>query len=93
MNVGDAANTSDFAELEQQKQSNAKFAEIERQNDLQQEKVIKLEKYQKEQQLNIVDLQKTIATMREIGIHLSFNIYKKIRIIMSEETSAVCGHF
>uniref|UniRef100_A0A183CQP6 B30.2/SPRY domain-containing protein n=1 Tax=Globodera pallida TaxID=36090 RepID=A0A183CQP6_GLOPA len=37
------------------------------QNDLQQEKVIKLEKYQKEQQLNIVDLQKTIATMREIG--------------------------
>uniref|UniRef100_A0A183BSB5 B30.2/SPRY domain-containing protein n=1 Tax=Globodera pallida TaxID=36090 RepID=A0A183BSB5_GLOPA len=67
MNVGDAANTSDFAELEQQKQSNAKFAEIERQNDLQQEKVIKLEKYQKEQQLNIVDLQKTIATMREIG--------------------------
>ncbi|KAI3408124.1 hypothetical protein GPALN_011976 [Globodera pallida] len=64
---GDAANTSDFAELEQQKQSNAKFAEIERQNDLQQEKVIKLEKYQKEQQLNIVDLQKTIATMREIG--------------------------
>uniref|UniRef100_A0A183CCI9 B30.2/SPRY domain-containing protein n=1 Tax=Globodera pallida TaxID=36090 RepID=A0A183CCI9_GLOPA len=48
------------AELEQQKLSNAnKFAEIEQKND-------KLETNQKEQQLNIVQLQKTVATLREI---------------------------
>uniref|UniRef100_A0A183BRG4 B30.2/SPRY domain-containing protein n=1 Tax=Globodera pallida TaxID=36090 RepID=A0A183BRG4_GLOPA len=55
------------AELEKQKLSNAnKFAEIKQKNALQQEKIVKLEKYQKEQQLNIVDLQKTVATLREI---------------------------
>uniref|UniRef100_A0A183CQA3 Viral A-type inclusion protein n=1 Tax=Globodera pallida TaxID=36090 RepID=A0A183CQA3_GLOPA len=49
------------AKLEEQKVSNAnKFAEIEQKND-------KLEKYQKEQSPNIVDLQKTIATLKEIG--------------------------
>uniref|UniRef100_A0A183C0D0 Myosin_tail_1 domain-containing protein n=1 Tax=Globodera pallida TaxID=36090 RepID=A0A183C0D0_GLOPA len=49
------------AELEKHKLSNGnKFAEIELKND-------KLEKYQKEQQLNIVHLQKTVATMTEIG--------------------------
>uniref|UniRef100_A0A914H0Z0 Uncharacterized protein n=1 Tax=Globodera rostochiensis TaxID=31243 RepID=A0A914H0Z0_GLORO len=57
------------AELEGQKLSNAnKFAEIEQKNALQQEKVVKLEKYQKEQQLNIVALQETVATLREIGL-------------------------
>uniref|UniRef100_A0A914HRQ6 B30.2/SPRY domain-containing protein n=1 Tax=Globodera rostochiensis TaxID=31243 RepID=A0A914HRQ6_GLORO len=50
----------DVAELEQQKVSNAnKFAEIEQKND-------KLEKDQKEQQLNIVRLQNTVATLSEI---------------------------
>uniref|UniRef100_A0A183CQ54 B30.2/SPRY domain-containing protein n=1 Tax=Globodera pallida TaxID=36090 RepID=A0A183CQ54_GLOPA len=44
-----------------------KFAEIEQKNALQQEKVVKLEKYQNEQQLNIVRLQKTFAVLREIG--------------------------
>uniref|UniRef100_A0A183CNT2 B30.2/SPRY domain-containing protein n=1 Tax=Globodera pallida TaxID=36090 RepID=A0A183CNT2_GLOPA len=48
--------------------SNEKIAEIEEQNALQQEKIVGLDKYQKEQQLNIVDLQKTIATLREIGL-------------------------
>uniref|UniRef100_A0A183BZ45 Uncharacterized protein n=1 Tax=Globodera pallida TaxID=36090 RepID=A0A183BZ45_GLOPA len=57
------------AELEEQNQSNGnKFAEIEQKNALQQEKVIKLEKYQNEQSPNIVDLQKTVATLREIGL-------------------------
>uniref|UniRef100_A0A914IGS1 B30.2/SPRY domain-containing protein n=1 Tax=Globodera rostochiensis TaxID=31243 RepID=A0A914IGS1_GLORO len=56
------SNANKFAELEKQKLSNAnKFAEIEQKND-------KLEKYQKEQQLNIVHLQKTVATLREIGL-------------------------
>ncbi|KAI3407738.1 hypothetical protein GPALN_014287 [Globodera pallida] len=46
------------AELEAEKQSNAnKFAEIE-------QKRGKLEKYQKEEQLNIVRLQKTVATLK-----------------------------
>uniref|UniRef100_A0A183BL42 B30.2/SPRY domain-containing protein n=1 Tax=Globodera pallida TaxID=36090 RepID=A0A183BL42_GLOPA len=38
------------------------------QNALQQKKVVKLEKYQKEEQLNIVHLQKTVATLREMGL-------------------------
>uniref|UniRef100_A0A914HQU0 B30.2/SPRY domain-containing protein n=1 Tax=Globodera rostochiensis TaxID=31243 RepID=A0A914HQU0_GLORO len=47
------------AELEKQKQSNAsKFFEIQQKND-------KLEKYQKEE-LNIVHLQETVTTLREI---------------------------
>uniref|UniRef100_A0A183CRE9 Ubiquitinyl hydrolase 1 n=1 Tax=Globodera pallida TaxID=36090 RepID=A0A183CRE9_GLOPA len=47
----------DLAELEEQKLSNGnKFK-----ND-------KLEKDQKEQQLNIADLQKTVAMLREIGL-------------------------
>uniref|UniRef100_A0A914HRP1 B30.2/SPRY domain-containing protein n=1 Tax=Globodera rostochiensis TaxID=31243 RepID=A0A914HRP1_GLORO len=50
------------AELEQQKLSNAnKFVEIEQKND-------KLEKDQKEEQLNIVHLQKTVAVLCEIGL-------------------------
>uniref|UniRef100_A0A914HPB1 B30.2/SPRY domain-containing protein n=1 Tax=Globodera rostochiensis TaxID=31243 RepID=A0A914HPB1_GLORO len=50
------------AKLEQQKLSNAnKFAEIEQKND-------KLEKDQKEQQLNIVHLQETVTTLRKIGL-------------------------
>uniref|UniRef100_A0A183CG89 B30.2/SPRY domain-containing protein n=1 Tax=Globodera pallida TaxID=36090 RepID=A0A183CG89_GLOPA len=57
------------AELEEQKQSNAKkFAEIEQKNALQQEKGVKLKQYQKEQQLNIVRLQDTVTTLREIGL-------------------------
>uniref|UniRef100_A0A914IDZ7 B30.2/SPRY domain-containing protein n=1 Tax=Globodera rostochiensis TaxID=31243 RepID=A0A914IDZ7_GLORO len=57
------------AELKQLKQSNAnKFAGIEQKCALQQEKVVKLEKYQNEQQLNIAHLQKTVATLREIGL-------------------------
>uniref|UniRef100_A0A914HP18 B30.2/SPRY domain-containing protein n=1 Tax=Globodera rostochiensis TaxID=31243 RepID=A0A914HP18_GLORO len=45
---------TDVAELEEQKLSNAnKFAEIEQKNALQQENVVKLEKDQNEQQLNI----------------------------------------
>uniref|UniRef100_A0A183BT29 SPRY domain-containing protein n=1 Tax=Globodera pallida TaxID=36090 RepID=A0A183BT29_GLOPA len=49
------------AKLVKQKQSNAnKFEEIEQKND-------KLEKSQKEEQLNIVHPQKTVTTMREIG--------------------------
>uniref|UniRef100_A0A183CCI6 B30.2/SPRY domain-containing protein n=1 Tax=Globodera pallida TaxID=36090 RepID=A0A183CCI6_GLOPA len=57
------------ADLQQHKQSNAnKFAGIEQKNALQQEKVVKLEKYQKEQQLNIVHLQKTVDTLKEIGL-------------------------
>uniref|UniRef100_A0A914HMV6 B30.2/SPRY domain-containing protein n=1 Tax=Globodera rostochiensis TaxID=31243 RepID=A0A914HMV6_GLORO len=50
------------AKLEQQKLSNTnKFAEIEQKND-------KLDKYQKEQQLNIADLQKTVAMLSESGL-------------------------
>uniref|UniRef100_A0A914GXL3 B30.2/SPRY domain-containing protein n=1 Tax=Globodera rostochiensis TaxID=31243 RepID=A0A914GXL3_GLORO len=49
------------AELEEQKLSNAnKFAEIEQKND-------KLEQYQNEQQLNIIDLQKAVVTLREMA--------------------------
>uniref|UniRef100_A0A183BR79 Uncharacterized protein n=1 Tax=Globodera pallida TaxID=36090 RepID=A0A183BR79_GLOPA len=51
------------ADLEAQKLSNAnKFVEIEQKND------DKLEKPQKEQQLNSVDLQKKVATLREMVI-------------------------
>uniref|UniRef100_A0A914IFC0 B30.2/SPRY domain-containing protein n=1 Tax=Globodera rostochiensis TaxID=31243 RepID=A0A914IFC0_GLORO len=47
-----------ITELEGQKLSNAnKFAELEQQNALQ-EKVVKMEKYQKEQQLNIANMEK-----------------------------------
>uniref|UniRef100_A0A183CE74 Coiled-coil domain-containing protein 176 n=1 Tax=Globodera pallida TaxID=36090 RepID=A0A183CE74_GLOPA len=53
------------AELEAEKQSNA-IAEIE-------QKSGKLEKYQKEEQLNIVRLQKTVATLK-IGLSFSVNI-------------------
>uniref|UniRef100_A0A914HP81 B30.2/SPRY domain-containing protein n=1 Tax=Globodera rostochiensis TaxID=31243 RepID=A0A914HP81_GLORO len=57
------------AKLEQQKLSNAnKFAGIDQKNALQQAKIVKLEQYQKEEQLNIVQLQKTVTTMREIGL-------------------------
>uniref|UniRef100_A0A183BPQ9 B30.2/SPRY domain-containing protein n=1 Tax=Globodera pallida TaxID=36090 RepID=A0A183BPQ9_GLOPA len=53
------SNANKFAELEEQIQSNAnKVAEIELKND-------KLEKYQNEEQLNIVQLQKTVATLCE----------------------------
>uniref|UniRef100_A0A914HP56 B30.2/SPRY domain-containing protein n=1 Tax=Globodera rostochiensis TaxID=31243 RepID=A0A914HP56_GLORO len=58
-----------IAELEGHKRSNAnKFAEIEQKNALQQETVVSLEKYQKEQQLNIVHLQKTVVTLRQFGL-------------------------
>uniref|UniRef100_A0A183BIK4 B30.2/SPRY domain-containing protein n=1 Tax=Globodera pallida TaxID=36090 RepID=A0A183BIK4_GLOPA len=60
------SNANKFTELEQQKLSNAdKFAGIGQQNAL---KVVKLEQYQKEQQPNIVHLQKTFAVLREIGL-------------------------
>uniref|UniRef100_A0A914HUD6 B30.2/SPRY domain-containing protein n=1 Tax=Globodera rostochiensis TaxID=31243 RepID=A0A914HUD6_GLORO len=51
--------------LKEQKLSNAnKFAELEQLNALQ-EKVIKMEKYQNKQQLNIGDLQKKIAVLND----------------------------
>uniref|UniRef100_A0A183CIX0 Chromosome partition protein Smc n=1 Tax=Globodera pallida TaxID=36090 RepID=A0A183CIX0_GLOPA len=70
------------AELEKQKLSNAnKFAEIEQKND-------KLEKYQKEEQLNVVHLQKTVAVLREIGWRsviaekaMSKHLYFEVKIL------------
>uniref|UniRef100_A0A183CIK8 B30.2/SPRY domain-containing protein n=1 Tax=Globodera pallida TaxID=36090 RepID=A0A183CIK8_GLOPA len=56
----------DQISLKQQTDQKEINAEIEKQNALQQEKVVKLEKYQKEQQLNIVDLQKTVAALEKL---------------------------
>uniref|UniRef100_A0A183BYZ0 B30.2/SPRY domain-containing protein n=1 Tax=Globodera pallida TaxID=36090 RepID=A0A183BYZ0_GLOPA len=69
------------AEFEKQKESNAnKFAGVGQKNALQQEKIVKLEKYQKEQQPNIVHLQKTVATLCDIGL------------LINRWDSAACHH-
>uniref|UniRef100_A0A183BXH5 Uncharacterized protein n=1 Tax=Globodera pallida TaxID=36090 RepID=A0A183BXH5_GLOPA len=79
-------------ELEKQKLSNAnKFAEIEQKNALQQEKIVKLKQYQNEQQLNSVDLQKTIATLREIalahfGVTKSTDVTTSMGVLSSVES-------
>uniref|UniRef100_A0A183BYD3 SMB domain-containing protein n=1 Tax=Globodera pallida TaxID=36090 RepID=A0A183BYD3_GLOPA len=66
------------AELEEQKLSNVnKFAELEQQNALQ-ETVVKMEKYQKEQQQNIVDLQKTVGALKELDYGI---FYYEITIV------------
>uniref|UniRef100_A0A183CCK3 Importin subunit alpha n=1 Tax=Globodera pallida TaxID=36090 RepID=A0A183CCK3_GLOPA len=71
--------------IEEMKKQRDKLAEIEHKNN-------KLEKYQKQQQQNIVDLQKTVATLREIGPNRWNSAACHDKLALSEPDQLIAQH-